>query len=250
MFMVGCSNKVDETALQHIVNGLESRWEYTDSLTEEEISISHFKQAIETELDGLVKYDSDNFKNTNLYVLYSDYRKELENGLFILEHTELSDEDLGNDWTSHLVNRAEKLKRLSEEFDLKVSSEFEDELQHVIDYADELTKEDHYTELSDIEIMNFMEQITFRYYNASKHDNDSFEQRSELQACLGRVESLTAELKEKYPDDNLSLLIIDLGKDVEKACQDKLEGKHDSDYVNSYTIGEHVGFISETFMDG
>lgn len=248
LLLMGCSKGVDDEALDNLSKGLEDRWNFADTLGDK-IDLDDYETAISKEMGALKKYDSDEFKDVSLYILYDEYVRELNNGMHILDLSSSTD-DLYRDWNTHVTSRAENLKEIESEYGIPVADDYKDLLEELMELADAPREKGYDTDITETATLNYMEQITFRYFNSSELDNNSFEQKSELNACLGRVDSITKELKEDYPEDPLALMIIDLGETVKVGCQDKLDGKHELDYDNSFEIGQHIGIISETYMNG
>jgi len=248
--LAGCGKKVDNEALAHISEGLEKRWEYT-SASDDEATIKSLEEAIQKELDALPKYDADDFKDVSLYILYDNHIRELEQGLHLLELATISNKEPGRDWNRNLEERSKILNELNSKYELSISDEHNDKFQDILKFTASSAGLGNDTEITETATMDYMEQITFRYYNSGELDNDSFEQKSELHACIAKVDSTTEKIKEKHPnEDPLAILIIELGKSVKSGCQDKLSGDHKSDYDNSYEIGKKIGFISGTYMNG
>lgn len=117
-----------------------------------------------------------------------------------------------------------------------------------IEEDDPIEKKDEMTETT---ALHYLEEVTYRYVNASELPVDSFEQTSELQAGVSRSESIIEEIESEYAtEEGLPKEIIELAKLTKEACQDILDGNYDADYDNSFAIGEKLGQISSEYLDG
>ncbi|GAB3801401.1 hypothetical protein [Virgibacillus kimchii] len=111
--------------------------------------------------------------------------------------------------------------------------------------------EDKKEEMSESAGLNYLEQITYRYINASYEDDESFEQRSELQASVKRAETMKEEIQEKYDEDvEIAAELILLADIVIKASEEILDENYSRVYENSEQIGFMIGDISNKYLDG
>ncbi|GGB61316.1 hypothetical protein GCM10011409_43200 [Lentibacillus populi] len=117
------------------------------------------------------------------------------------------------------------------------------------DDAEEVTEKQ--SEMTEKATLNYLEQITYRYLKGSDLENGSFEQKSELNAAMARCDAIVEEIEEKYSvEDPLPSKIINLSKKVKDASQEILDGNYETNYDNAVLIGEELGEISKTYLDG
>lgn len=247
--LVGCSNATnDEEALSNIMNGLNDRWSYSDEL--EEAGINDYKKSIQLELDHLEEFPVDTFKDVKLYRLYDDYRRELENGLSIVKQYDDA-EELYRDWFIHSEERGTLLKEINNNFSLDIPDDKSNIFEEITSFKASDLGGGFNSKVSESQGLYYMEEMTARYLNSSQLDNDSFEQKSELNACLKRADSLIDELKEKFgEDDSFVIDMVELGNKTKKSCQDKLNGQYEKDRDNARKTGQILGDIARLYTKG
>lgn len=79
------------------------------------------------------------------------------------------------------------------------------------------------TEMTKEETLEHLEQITYRLIEAWEDDAGSFEQKSSLQAALGRSESVMEEIQEEYGEIPIIDNLDEVGSLVRVAVNDSDE---------------------------
>lgn len=99
-------------------------------------------------------------------------------------------------------------------------------------------------------IMEYLEQITYRYIEALDQEIGSFEQRSTLQAAIGRADSVYEEIKENIKDEDLVELFADIRTDVKLGAEEGLKGN--DVYLEIYfeMIEETIQKVSNEYLNG
>ncbi|WP_138090870.1 hypothetical protein [Halalkalibacterium halodurans] len=180
IILAGCGAKVDEEALNKLSEGLEKRWEYTEQLSDE-ISIEDLENAVQIELDGLEKYEADDFKDTSLYVLYDDYRRGLDFIKTLMMGESINSPTFQESWHEHMEKRAKTLYDLNANYDLNIADEYKDTFEDVLSGAKYLVEAEKVEEglsdikaLSDIEIAVDEKSVSITFRTESALSADSF----------------------------------------------------------------------------
>src|SRR5699024_963178 len=124
MFLfTACSKNVDDEALDSISDSLQERWKLTDELPDK-ISIEDLEKITQTELEQLNKYAPDDFKDTELFILYNNYIKNLEDMLYLVQSKNINDPELQDEWRTYLENRAKILHDIDEKYTIAINDEY------------------------------------------------------------------------------------------------------------------------------
>ena len=178
--LIACGNEVDNQSLENISDGLESRWGFTDSLGED-ISVKDLEEATQKELDFIEKYDADQFRDASLYILYDNYRRELEDGLFKLDNLDISTKESEIQWNEHVEKRSKILYDITTNYDLDVSEKYNDVFKEVLDASKTLVQEDDIkevlskvNELDEIEVEVEEDSVSVSFLTESSLNAKSF----------------------------------------------------------------------------
>lgn len=104
-------------------------------------------------------------------------------------------------------------------------------------------------ELSQDEAMDYLEDITHHLVMATLEKDGSFEQKSSLNAAIGRSESLTEEIREKYLESPLSEEIFQIANKVELGAEKGLNGDFHSLEILLSMVIEDVKEISDEYLN-
>lgn len=105
----------------------------------------------------------------------------------------------------------------------------------------EMTKED---------TLEFLEQMTYRYVEALEKEDGSFEQRSSLQAAIGRAESVYEEITEDYEDLPILESFADISTHAKLGAEKGLEEQFIYMEIHFENIEEIIHEVSDKHLDG
>lgn len=105
-------------------------------------------------------------------------------------------------------------------------------------------------EMTNEDIMEYLEQMTYRYVEALENEDGSFEQRSSLQAAIGRAESVYEEIEEQYEDSPILESFAEIRSNAVLGAEKGLEESFVYMEIHYETIEEIVQEISEEYLDG
>ncbi|WP_203334324.1 hypothetical protein [Planococcus beigongshangi] len=104
-------------------------------------------------------------------------------------------------------------------------------------------------EMSKEDALKYLEDMTFRLVEATFEEDGSFEQKSVLHATTAKVESTTAEIKEKHETSPLAEEIIEIGWSVELGVEKGLAGDFGLMEIHLSQVTEEVKEISAKYLD-
>ncbi|WP_107841691.1 hypothetical protein [Metasolibacillus meyeri] len=139
LVLTGCGNKVDEEAIEKITTGLEKRWDYADQLPKE-VTVEELEKAVELELNELVKYDAEEFKDFHLYALYDSYRRSLELIKIKMNGQSANSPIFQNNWKEHMEKRAKILYDLNKDYTLNISDKNKEAFENLLANSSRLVK--------------------------------------------------------------------------------------------------------------
>lgn len=115
----------------------------------------------------------------------------------------------------------------------------------------EVKTEEKKSEMTENQVIIYLYEVTYRLREANREENGSFEQRSVLQAAVGRSESITEEIEEKFEKDlPIALAIIELAEYNKRAAEKALEGDYDS-IINGLLTSEALLIdFAEEYLGG
>jgi hypothetical protein len=107
------------------------------------------------------------------------------------------------------------------------------------------------TEMTKEETLEYLEQITYRLVEAEGKEDGSFEQKSSLQAAIGRSESVVEEIEEKY--EECPEIIKSTATNTRLGAEKGLDGQYV--YIEIYLemiideIEETIGELPQTLAE-
>ena len=93
-------------------------------------------------------------------------------------------------------------------------------------------------EMSQDAALEYLEQMTYRLVEAWENEDGSFEQKSSLNAAIGRNESVMEEIYEKY--EEVPEIILDVKANVSVGAKNGLEGGYSFIEICLTTIAELI----------
>lgn len=110
--------------------------------------------------------------------------------------------------------------------------------------------EDSQSEMTQKDALEYFEQITYRLVESWENEDGSFEQRSSLQAAIGRSESVMEEINEKYEDIPLLEVFEEISSYVRLGAKEGLD--EGFVYIEIYLgmIKEELEIISDEHLGG
>lgn len=208
-----CGKKVDNEVLENLSTALEERWNYTDTLPKE-VSVEELEKAVKIELDNLKKYDYEDFKDGDLFLLYNRYIMDLDLIATLMQGKSADDKSFQRQWEDHMNKRKITLYEINEIHEIVVSKEREDILNKLIAEGKTLYEKQ--------DIYEYVEQMTYRIYEALLYSNGSFEQRSSLAAAENRANSVIEEVYKNIEDEKLIDLFEELRTIINLAVEEGL----------------------------
>ena len=214
LVLTACGNKVDEEALEKISQALENRWEYTEKLPDE-ISLEDLEVATRKELDILEKYDADQFKDTRLYILYDNYRRQLEQDLLLLVGADITSDAFTEKWAENREKRAKHLYDINSDYQLNISDGNNVIFEDVLALSVNLVKVDEVEKilsdvagLSNVDIIVDGNSVSITFHTESALSADSF-----VASKTGFPEKSIDILKKLTEFDHTNIVISTVNQD-------------------------------------
>ena len=145
--VTACSGEAgnDSKFVKDMEKGLEARWDYIDSSTEEDEKTS-LDNAVQKELDQIAKYKDLEFENPELGKLAKDYIESLEDQKDALKYYNNDDLAYIEKWDSAYDRRTEIIITMVDKFGLEID---EEELKEFKDNAQVIKEENNVSEKID-----------------------------------------------------------------------------------------------------
>lgn len=107
------------------------------------------------------------------------------------------------------------------------------------------------SEMTELAAVNYLSQVTYRLIEANREEEGSFEQKSSLQAAIGRSESMIEEIKENYEEDlPIALALIELAELNKGTAEKALEGYYERVESGVLAAEVKVGEFADEYLDG
>lgn len=106
-------------------------------------------------------------------------------------------------------------------------------------------------EMNKEKAMIHLEEITYRFVNASLDENGSFDQKSEAQAGLSRIESERADITVNYDTSEPKVSeILSIAEWTEKALKEMLAEDFNAATGTAEIVGGEISEYSKEYLDG
>lgn len=126
----------DAAFLSDLGKGLDARWELIDKVTEdspdEELTSENMTAYVQAELDAVDKYSNAAFEDSDLRELAISYINVLHDSLEVAETYSVNSNVSLTEWGSVYEERTVLLKDIASNYDIKVSSEHESDLNQLV----------------------------------------------------------------------------------------------------------------------
>lgn len=122
--------------------------------------------------------------------------------------------------------------------------------ESTVDNSDEEVEEKK-DEMSESEIMAYMDQMTGKYLLIDTYDDKSEGQQKQLDKALTEVNLAMLEIEDEYEPNIAVVKDLDkLAESIKFAINELLQGNYATKVDNSKEVGKHVGELSRAYLDG
>lgn len=139
---------VDAQFIRALAKGLMERWDLNvdnSSMSATEIK-ENYKKCVNAELNSIGEFADKKFENQGLKKNMDRYIEALNIQLNAIDHYELDYTRFNNEWSDGYNKRAVLIKKFVRNYDLKVESEYESDIDSFINDADLITEQENIKE--------------------------------------------------------------------------------------------------------